>query len=157
MPQRLLVVAALVTVVAACQDDPFVAPLVTSTTERVLAYPNVVASAAAVLSIRALADDEFLRDLVEHVADRNIARQLRQSLAGLSAAAGTADGSAVMQALVTVRAEHMWQRTDAFHPDDELALQVFEMMLDHAEWVLTTPVETTEAPPTERANRSISN
>ena len=54
-----------------------------------------------------------------------------------------------MRTLRRVRAENMWQRTDAFHPDDELVLGVFEMMLDHAEWVLTTPAQTTEPPSTE--------
>jgi len=38
----------------------------------------------------------------------------------------------------------MWQSADAFDPDDEMVMRVFEIMLDHAEWVLTTPAETTE-------------
>ncbi len=158
MPQRLLAVAALVTVVAACRDDLVALP--TTIAGPALAYPNVVASAADVLSIRNLTDDEFLRDLVEHVADQSMARQLRRGLTELSAAAGTTNGNAVMRALVGVRAEDMWQGADAFDPDDELVLRVFEIMLDHAEWVLTTPAETT-APPDdttsiERANSSIS-
>ncbi len=65
-----------------------------------------------------------------------------------------------MRTLVGVRAEDMWQGADAFDPDDELVLRVFEIMLDHAEWVLTTPAETTEPPDDpisiERANSSIS-
>ena len=159
MPQRLLAVAALVTVVAACRDDPVAAPPLTSTDDPVFAYPNVVASAADVLSIRNLTDDEFLRELVEQVADQGMARQLRGGLTELSAAAGTTNGNAVMRALVGVRAEDMWQGT--FAPDDELVLRVFEIMLDHAEWVLTTPAETTEPPDEttsmERANSSILN
>ncbi len=156
MPQRLLAVAALVTVVAACRDDPVALP--TTIAGPALAYPNVVASAADVLSIRNLTDDEFLRDLVEQVADQGMARQLRGGLTELSAAAGTTNGHAVMRALVGVRAEDMWQGT--FDPDDELVLRVFEIMLDHAEWVLTTPAETTEPPDDttsiERANSLIS-
>ena len=152
-----VVLAALVTVVAACGDDPVA--LVTSTDDP--AYPNVVASPADVLSIRNLTDDEFLRELVEHVADQGIARQLRRGLTELSAAAGTTNGNTVMRTLVGVRAGDMWQGTDAFDPDDELMLRVFEIMLDHAEWVLTTPAETTEPPDEtmsiERANNSISN
>ena len=159
MSQRLLAVAALVTVVAACGDDPVA--LATGADDPVPAYPNVVASAADVLSIRNLAEDAFLWDLVEHIADRDIARQLRRGLTVLSAAAGTANGAAVMRTLVGVRADGMWQGADAFDPDDELALRVFEIMLDHAEWVLTTPAETTEPPDEttsiERANSSISN
>ena len=155
MSQRLLAVAALVTAVAACGDDPVA--LLTSTDDA--AYPNVVASAADVLSIRNLTDDEFLRDLVEQVADHDIARQLRRGLTGLSAAAGTTNGNAVMRTLLGVRAEDMWQAE--FDPDDEMVLWVFEIMLDHAEWVLTTPAETTEPPDEttsiERANSSISN
>ena len=147
MPQRLLAaVAALVVVVAACGDDPVAAPPPKSANDPVLAYPNVVASAADVLSIRNLANDEFLRELVERVADRDMARQLRRGLTELSAAAGTTHGPVVMQAVVDVRAGDMWQDADAFHPDDELVLRVFEIMLDHAEWVLTTPTETTELP-----------
>ncbi len=161
MPHRLLAVAALVTVVAACRDDPVAAPPLTSTDDPALAYPNVVASAADVLSIRNLTDDEFLRDLVEHLADQDIAWQLRRGLTELSAAAGTTNGATVMRALVGVRAEDMWQGADEFDPDDELVLRVFEIMLDHAEWVLTTPAETTELPDEttsiERANSSISN
>ena len=157
MPQRLLAVAALVTVVAACRDDPVALP--TTIAGPALAYPHVVASADDVLSIRNLTDDEFLRDLVEHVADQDIARQLRRGLTELSAAAGTANGIAVMRALVGVRAGDMWQRADEFDPDDEMVLRVFEIMLDHAEWVLTAPAETTEPPdettPMERANSSI--
>ena len=149
--------AALVTVVAACRDDPVAAPPLMSTDDP--AYPNVVASAADVLSIRNLADDEFLLDLVEHVADRGMARQLRRGLTELSAAAGTTNGNVVMRTLVGVRAGDMWQ--GEFDPDDELVLRVFEIMLDHAEWVLTTPAETTEpsdeTTSIERANSSISN
>ncbi len=155
MPQRFLAVAVLVTVVAACGDDPVALP--TTIANPALAYPNVVASPADVLSIRNLTDDEFLRDLVEHVADQGMARQLRRGLTELSAAAGTTNGNAVMRALVGVRAEDMWQST--FDPDDELVLRFFEILLDHAEWVLTTPPETTEPPDDttsiERANSSI--
>ena len=78
MPQRLLAVAALVTVVAACRDDPVAALPLTSTDDPALAYPRVVASPADVLSIRNLTDDEFLRYLVEHVADQGMARRLRR-------------------------------------------------------------------------------
>ena len=138
--------AALVTVVAACRDDPVAVPPLTSTDAPMLAYPNVVASAADVLSIRNLAEDAFLSDLVEHVADRDIARQLRRGLTELSAAAGTANGAAVMEALLGVRADGMWQAADEFDPNDEMVLRVFEIMLDQAEWVLTTPAETTEPP-----------
>ena len=157
MPQRLLAVAALVTVVAACGDDPVA--LVTGTDGP--AYPNVVASAADVLSIRNLTDDEFLRDLVEQVADRDIARQLRRGLTGLSDAAGTGEGVVVWRTLADLRGEGIWQAGGEFDPDDELVLSVFGIMLDHAEWVLTTPAEATEPPDEttsiERANSSISN
>ena len=159
MPQRLLPIAALITVVVACRDSP--AALPTTVAGPALAYPNVVASAADVLSIRNLTDDEFLRDLVEHVADQDIAWQLRRGLTELSAAAATTNGATVMRALVGVRAGDMWQGADALDPDDELVLRVFEIMLDHAEWVLTTPAETTEPPDEttsiERANSSILN
>ncbi len=161
MQKRLLAAAALVAVLAACRGDPVAVRSLTSTDDPVLAYPRVVASAADVLSIRNLTDDEFLRELVEHVADQDIARQLRRGLTELSAAAGTTNGNAVMRKLVVVRAEDIWQGADEFDPDDELVLRVFEIMLDHAEWVLTTPAETTEPPDEttsiERANSSISN
>ena len=149
MPQRLLAVAALLTVVAACQDDPVATSPLTAIDAPVPVYPNVVASAADVLSIRNLSDDEFIRDLVEHVADRDIAWELRRGLTELAAAAGTTNGNAVMRALLGVRAQDMWQSTAELDPDDELVMRVFEMMLDHAEWVLTTPAQTTEPPSTE--------
>ena len=158
MLQRLVAVTLLVTAVAVC-GDATVTPI-SSIDDSSLEYPQVVASAADVLSIRDLTNDAFLWALVEQVRNGRLAQQLNEALGRISAAAGTSGGVAVMRTLADLRAGGIRRPDVELDPDDELALDVFEIMLDHAEWVLTgsagsDPTEPNETTSIERTNTSL--
>ena len=134
MPRRILAVSALLAVLVSCGDSP----TVPAATVYEGAPPDLLVSTNALTTISDLLDDPLVHVLVESVQDRGTVQRLRRMLQQVSLGAAQGNPLIVYQALTAPRNEV----DEAAHPDDVVLLATLNIVLDHAQSLLTSARET---------------